>query len=79
MADLGRPADMTGIVTVMQNGVQAINLLSQVMSSAFSRFVTVPSSASSSGTFGQMAVDSTALYVCYATDSWLKCNGTTSF
>lgn len=42
-------------------------------------FVSVPTNSSSSGTAGSMAADSNSLYVCVATNSWIKIYGSTVF
>ena len=39
--------------------------------------VTVPASSTSTGVKGQIAVNSTSMYVCVATNSWLRFAGTT--
>jgi len=44
---------------------------------AFSFIDTVPVSSTSTGIKGQMAVDTSSLYVCVGTDTWLKFNGVT--
>lgn len=72
-------SDLTRIITIGQNLVLAINNLNETMSGAFSPFVSVPATATSIGTFGQLAVSTTALYVAYQTNHWLKLNGTTTF
>lgn len=44
---------------------------------AFKLLSQVPASSTSTGIQGQIAVDSTAMYVCVATNSWLKFTGVT--
>jgi len=39
---------------------------------ALATFVAVPSAANDPGTAGQMAYDGTHLYICTATDTWLR-------
>lgn len=72
-------SDLTRIITIGQNLVVAINNLNETMSGAFSRFVSVPANTTSSGTFGDMAISTSALFVAYQANHWLKFNGTTSF
>lgn len=38
----------------------------------YPRYVSVPASAGSSGVAGQMAYDSTYLYICYGTNTWFR-------
>lgn len=78
MADQGRQGDFLQLVTVLQNGVVAINNLTQTMSAIFpTGFVTVPANSTASGTIGSFAVDSSHLYVAIGANSWLRFNGTT--
>ncbi len=44
---------------------------------AFAFIDTLPATSTSTGIKGQLAVDSTSLYVCVATNSWLKFSGVT--
>jgi hypothetical protein len=44
---------------------------------AYTLIDAVPASSTSTGIKGQIAVDSTSMYVCVATDSWLKFAGAT--
>lgn len=39
---------------------------------AFSNFIAAPATAVSTGTPGQVAYDSTHLYLCVATNSWVR-------
>ncbi len=66
----------TQMVTIGQNLVVAINTLNNTINTRFPNWVSVPSNSTASGVAGQVAYDSTAIYWCYAPDSWLKANGT---
>lgn len=77
--------DNTQLVTIGQLLVQAVNgLVSQLTTlndtlSSVPGWTTVPANATASGVPGQLAYSGTSLFVCYATDSWAKYNGTSTF
>lgn len=50
---------------------QMANLI-QTINATFPSFVGVPASSSSNGTANQVAIDSTHLYVCVATNTWRR-------
>lgn len=63
------------LVTVNQNGVQALNAILtalQTIATKFPDWVDAPATASSTGTAGQVAYDATHFYVCVATDTWVR-------
>lgn len=68
-------------VSVDGSGIMSINGLSfpdgTTQTTAFSFIDSIPASSTSTGIKGQIAVDSTSMYVCVATDNWLKFVGTT--
>ena len=47
--------------------------------SGLSLIQTPPTASNSSGTMGQVAVDSTSLYLCISTNTWVKTSIITSF
>ena len=60
--------DLTGLV---HSNRSSLDLVSGT-NTGNSTFVSVPTTAGSSGKQGDMAVDSNYLYICIATDSWIK-------
>ena len=63
------------LVTVNQNGVIALNAILTALNTIATKFpdwVTVPVTATSSGTAGQVAYDATHFYVCIATNTWVR-------
>lgn len=50
----------------------AIDSLDTRLTVVETRFVSVPSTATSSGTAGQMAKDANYLYICIATNTWKR-------
>ena len=63
---------MAGVIQTQQQGVQALWAIQQAIKGAFPNWVTVPATASSAGTAGQVAYDSTHFYVCIASSSWVR-------
>jgi hypothetical protein len=64
-------AGRTGNIILTTQDIVGFNSLSMVP--------TPPVSSSSPGSPGQVAVDSTSMYLCVATDTWVKAAITTSF
>ncbi len=60
--------NLPGNLTFLDNTTQT---------TAYNLLDTIPQSSTSDGIKGQMAVSTTSLYVCVATNSWLKFDGTT--
>lgn len=65
-------AGRTGNVTLTINDIVGFNSLSLISSSA-------PASNSSAGTKGQVIVSGSYMYVCTATNVWVRSSVTTSF
>lgn len=65
-------ANLTTLVSNLQNITKAINNLEQTIGSKFPDWVTVPASSSSSGTAGQIAYDSSYLYICVSSSLWRR-------
>jgi len=67
-------ADLDTINSTQSQGVQYLGLIYQALknASAFSNFVAAPALATSPGTPGQVAYDSTHLYVCVANATWVR-------
>lgn len=70
---------LTQLITVLQNGVVAINELNQTVGQTFPNWVTAPASSTASGVAGQVAYDTTGFYVAVSSNSWLKFSGTATF
>lgn len=71
--------NLSQLVTVNQNGVQAINSLAAILTTlnatilnTFPNWVDAPATASSTGTAGQFSYDATHFYVCVATNTWVR-------
>lgn len=67
------------LVTVNQQGVIALNAvlkalttLNTTLLTTFPNWVTVPATATSTGVAGQVAYDATHIYVCVATNVWVR-------
>lgn len=72
MADIPL-AKMIDLVSAAQNTTKAINNLSQTLSALYPLiFTNAPSTAASDGSPGQIAVDSSYLYLCVAVDTWKR-------
>ena len=77
MADpSGNQGQNTQMVSIAQNLVVALNGVANAINTRFPNWVTVPANSTASGVAGQVAYDSTAIYWCYAANSWRKANGT---
>lgn len=66
-------ASLDDLLSSLQQGVKALNALTQVVQETFPNWVAVPATASSTGTAGQVAYDATHFYVCIATNTWVRC------
>lgn len=65
-------ASLDDIFSAMQNGVKAVNNLTKSVDATFPNWVTAPASATAAGTPGQVAYDATHIYVCVATNTWVR-------
>ena len=66
-------ADLDTINSTQTQGVQYLGLIYQALLAQRSlNLVPVPATATSSGTAGQVAADSSFLYVCIATNVWRR-------
>lgn len=65
-------ASLDDVLSSLQQGVRALNALTQVVQETFPNWVDVPATASSTGTAGQVAYDATHFYVCVATNVWVR-------
>lgn len=72
--DQNQSGSLTDLNTTQQQGVRNLGLILQALRSvaAFSNFVAAPAVATSLGTPGQVAYDSTHFYVCIATNTWVR-------
>lgn len=68
----GAPVNIALLVQASQATTQAINALTVAVNTKFPDWVTVPASASASGTAGQVAYDSSFFYVCISTNTWKR-------
>lgn len=68
--DLQTMGAQQGVITILQQIVQAIYALNNTMQATFPNWVAVPATAADPGTPGQVAYESGWLYVCVATDTW---------
>lgn len=66
-------ATQDDLVSIQQQGVQYLGLIYGALQ-AMQRlnFVPVPATATSSGTAGQVAADTSFLYICVATNVWRR-------
>lgn len=53
-------------------GVKYLGLIIQAIRETFPNWSTVPATAASTGTAGQVAYDATHFYVCIATNTWVR-------
>jgi hypothetical protein len=60
------------LISRVSQAVQALNNLSTVIGQAFPNFVPAPATAASPGTAGQVAFDAGHIYVCIATNTWVR-------
>lgn len=66
-------ADLDTINSTQTQGVQYLGLIYQALLAQRSlNLVPVPATATSSGTAGQVAADSSFLYLCVATNVWRR-------
>lgn len=66
-------ATLDDVIAVQQQGVQYLGLiLRELQADHVLNFVPVPATATSSGTAGQVAADTSFLYVCVATNVWRR-------
>ena len=63
------------LVVSIKDGINFSNGTTQT--TAYALLDTIPTSSTSTGIKGQIAVDSTSMYICVATDTWLRFNGVT--
>ena len=76
MADSPDTTVLSQLITVNQNGVIALGNILQALDNLTAKFpdwVTVPATATSTGTAGQVAYDAAHLYVCVSTNVWVRC------
>ena len=65
-------ADLDTINSTQVQGVQYLGLIYKALLGGFSNFVPPPATATSPGTPNQVAFDATHLYVCIATNTWVR-------
>lgn len=66
-------ADLDTINSTQAQGVQYLGLIYQALLAMQTlNFVPVPATATSSGTAGQVAADTSFLYICVATNVWRR-------
>lgn len=66
-------ATLDDIIAVQQQGVQYLGLiLKELQASHVLNFVPVPATATDPGTPGQVACNTTHLYVCVANSTWRR-------
>lgn len=72
--DQNQSGSLTDLNTTQQQGVRNLGLILQALRNvaAFSNFIAAPATATSLGTPGQVAYDSTHFYVCIATNTWVR-------
>ncbi len=69
----------TQLASIGQLIVQNLGLIQQAITSTFPNFVTVPANSTASGVPGQVAYNATGFFWCYASNSWARATGTTTF
>ena len=69
----GTLTDLGVIDDIHEAQRQADALAQAATDAAQAKIVAAPSTASSTGTAGQIAYDATHFYVCIATDTWVRC------
>lgn len=76
------PSLLNGVVTVLQQMVNgqakmtvAINGLTAALQTGFPVIVAPPATSADPGVAGQVAMDGTYFYWCYAANSWLRVAG----
>ena len=65
-------ADLDTINSTQLAGVQVLGQIYKALLGGFSNFVPVPATASSPGTANQVALSATHLYLCVATNTWVR-------
>jgi hypothetical protein len=65
-------ATLDDVISIQQQGVQYLGLIYKALLSGPPAWQTVPATATSTGTAGQVAYDATHLYVCVATNTWVR-------
>lgn len=65
-------ADLDTVNSTQAQGVQYLGLIYKALRETFPNVVGVPATATSSGTAGQVAMDTGFLYVCVATNVWRR-------
>lgn len=75
--DMG--GQLQGVMTILQQVVQALYTLNTTIGATFPNWVAVPASDSAPGTAGQVAYDGTYFYWCYATNAWLRVAGSSGW
>lgn len=66
------PTSFAGIIQSLQMLAQAAYAVQQAIKTKFPDWVSVPATASSPGTAGQVAYDSAHFYVCVAPSTWVR-------
>lgn len=65
--------NLASVVAALNNGVVATNALAKTIDEKFPDFFTsVPTSATATGTAGQMAANTSFLYVCVSDNVWRR-------
>lgn len=75
----GDNSNNTQMASIGQLVVQNLGLIAQAITATFPNFVTVPANSTASGVAGQVAFNSTGFFWCYASNSWARATGTTTF
>ena len=65
-------ASLDDLLSAMQNGVKAMNAMTQAINDKFPDWVDVPATASSTGTAGQVAYAPGFIYICVSTNTWQR-------
>lgn len=65
-------ATLDDIVTIQQQGVRGLGLIYQALLNGPPAWKPAPATAGSAGIAGQVAYDATHLYVCVATNTWVR-------
>lgn len=65
-------AALDDLVTNLKSGVKYLGLIVQAINTKFPNWQEAPASATSPGVAGQVAYDSTHIYVCIAPNTWVR-------
>lgn len=65
-------ADLDTINSTQSQGVQYLGLIYQALRNGIVNWQPVPATAASTGTAGMIAYSSTHLYICVATNTWVR-------